>query len=201
MKKLLLIFSIIAIVLLEYGLHAQNITKKPENPVQKEKSRNKGSIGVLGGISMAGVQAEYIPVPGFGLRAVGLCIIGAEFNDMKRNEFILSGIAAPVLHLAPETSSIDPVLMLGLVYSFHHWETRTSDMGLNHRRTLRKGNIHDVTFGAGFGIVFKFADRLKAGLSLWLNYDYGVDTTTSLRKTKGNRILLPVPLAEFTVQF
>ena len=95
MKKLLLIFSIIAIVSLGYGLHAQNITKKPENPVQKEKSRNKGSIGVLGGISMAGVQAEYIPVPGFGLRAVGLCIIGAEFNDMKRNEFILSGIAAP----------------------------------------------------------------------------------------------------------
>lgn len=201
MKKLQLITSIVAILSLACGLQAKEIKNKPGDAVQEEKSSYKGSLAVLGGVSMAGIQAEYTPDPAFGIRTVGLCIIGADFNDMNRHEYILSGILMPVLHLAPESRIFDPVLLFGMVYSFHHWEYRISNTGINRGITLRQGNLHDVTCGFGFGILFKFAERLKAGLNLWLNIDYSVETTTSLRKIKGNRILLPVPMAEFTVQF
>ncbi len=150
---------------------------------------------------MAGVQGEYAFIPEVGIRAVGLCIFGADFNSMNRDEYILSAIITPVLHLAPEFKILDPVLMLGFVYSFHHWESKAYHLGMNSNSTIREGNLHDFTFGAGIGFNFKFANRFKAGINLWLNYDYGVDTNLSLRKKKGNRIILPVPLIELTVQF
>lgn len=201
MNKILFIVSIITTVFLTSVLCAQEITKKPETHQKAETSYYRGSLGILGGVTMAGIHAEYTPVPEIGVRAVGLCIFGADFNDMNRDEYILSGIITPVLHLAPESGIVDPFLMFGLVYSFHHWTTRATDAGINRATTIRQGNLHDVTCGLGLGILFKFAGRLTAGLNLWLNIDYGVETTTSFRKKKGNRILLPVPLAEFSVRF
>ena len=146
---------------------------------------------------MAGVQGEYTFIPHMGIRAVGLCIVGAGFNSMNRDEYILSAILTPVLHLGPELKILDPVLMLGFVYSYHHWESKL----YKSNRTIREGNLHDFTFGAGIGFNFKFADRFKIGINLWLNYDYAVDTTITLKKKKANRIMLPVPIIEVTVQF
>jgi hypothetical protein len=196
-----LIIFIAAILSGEGSIIARESPQKPEGAVPSQKQLYKGSIGILGGITMAAIQGEYNFIPELGVKAVGLCIIGADFNDMNRDEYILSGIVAPVLHLAPEKSFIDMVLMAGLVYSFHHWETKSSNLGIHREITLREGNINDVTFGMGFGILFRFAERFKAGINLWLNYDYGVTALPSFRKTKGNRIILPVPLIECSAQF
>jgi hypothetical protein len=196
-----LIISIAAVISGESGIYARESTPKIEGSAQAEKHQYKGSLGIMGGITMAAVQGEYRFIPELGVKTVGLCIIGADFNDMNRDEYILSGIVAPVMHLAPETSIIDMVLMAGIVYSFHHWETKSSNLGLHREITVREGNIHDFTFGMGFGILFRFAERFKAGINLWLNYDYGVTALPSFRKTKGNRIILPVPLVECSAQF
>ncbi len=201
MKKLILIISITLIVSGARALRAQDTTGKPEDLKPASEHHHKGSISVLGGITMAGIQGEFTFIPHMGIRAVGLCILGADFNSMNRDEYIFSAIITPVLHLAPELEILDPVLMLGLVYSYHHWEVRSNHIGINRASAIRKGNLHDVTFGAGLGFLFKFAGRFKTGINLWLNYDYGVVTTLTLRKKKGNRILLPVPLVEFTAQF
>ncbi len=201
MKKILIVIAIAAIVSGGYRTHAADNPVKPEEQKKTERPLSRGSAGVLCGITMAGVQAEYTPLPELGIRAVGLGVFGAGFNKMNRGEFILSGILAPVLHLAPKSRIIDPLLMIGLVYSYHHWETRASELGINRRTAVREGAMHDVTVGAGFGILFRFADRFKAGLTLWLNYDYGVETTLTFRKKKGNRLLFPFPIAECTVQF
>lgn len=201
MKKLC--FAIVIMLIMPDGVRAadretEKIMERPERSGQRQYS---GSISVLGGITMAGLQGEYTIIPEFGIRAVGLCIVGADFNSMNRNEFIFAAIVAPVIHLAPEFKILDPVLMIGLVYSYHHWESNLLHMNIRSDRTIRSGNLHDVTFGTGLGFNFKFADRFKTGINLWLNYDYSVVTTVSMRKKKGNRILLPIPLIEFTVQF
>jgi hypothetical protein len=207
MKHLLLITAFMTITSGAGRLYGQKPEKIPGKQEQvqdkKPKGRNiyKGSFSVLGGITMAGLQGEYTFIPEMGIRAVGLCILGADFNSMNRDEYIVSAIITPVLHLAPELEILDPVLMLGLVYSFHHWESKAYQMGIHRNITVREGNLHDVTFGAGLGFNFKFADRFKTGINLWLNYDYGVVTLPTLRKKKGNRIILPVPIIEFTVQF
>jgi len=201
MKKKLLIITIMTVL---SGLTARAAAVTPakqEQVIPAERETYTGSAGILGGITMAGVHGEYAFVPHLGIRAVGLAIFGAGFNSMNRDEYILSAIVTPVLHLGPELQILDPILMLGFVYSYHHWESKTGYLGLGSSRTVREGNLHDVTFGAGIGFLFKFADRFKAGVTLWLNYDYGVVTTYSLRKKKGGRIILPVPLIEFTAQF
>ncbi len=200
MKKLIRIISIFALVSWAVTLQARK-AEKPEEPKPVKKQLYKGAIGVLGGITMVGLQAEYTFIPHMGIRAVGLYIFGADFNSLNKDEYIVSAILTPVIHLAPEAKILDPVIMIGFVYSYHHWETKLYHIGNTNNFTFREGNINDFTFGAGLGLVFKFADRLKAGFNLWLNYDYSVTTTATLRKKKGNRIILPVPLIEFTVQF
>ncbi|HOT44521.1 MAG TPA: hypothetical protein PLM53_02895 [Spirochaetota bacterium] len=201
MKNIVLIITFMAV------LSGPAAAAEEVNPAQQEQAQPagrkpyKGSASIMGGITMAGVQGEYTFVPHVGIRAVGLAIFGAGFNSMNRDEYILSAIVTPVLHLGPELKILDTVLMLGLVYSYHHWESKASHPGVGGSRTVREGNLHDVTFGAGIGFLFKFADRFKVGINLWLNYDYGVVSTYTMRKKKGNRIILPVPLIEFTVQF
>ncbi len=198
MKKLCIAIAISLIM--SGGIRAAE-RETEQKPEHAEQRHYRCSISVLGGITMAGLQGEYAIIPEFGVRAVGLCIMGADFNSMNKNEYIISAIVAPVIHLAPEFKILDPVLMIGLVYSYHHWESNLSHMNIHIDRTIRSGNLHDVTFGTGLGFNFKFADRFKTGINLWLNYDYSVMTTISMRKKKGNRILLPVPLIECTVQF
>jgi hypothetical protein len=201
MKKMC--FAILITLVMSDGIRAasRETGQKPELPEHSEQQQYKGSLSVLGGITMVGLQGEYAVVPEFGIKAVGLCIVGADFNSMNMDEYIISAIVAPVIHLAPEFKVLDPVLMIGLVYSYHHWESKLSHISINIDRTVREGNLHDVTFGTGMGFNFKFADRFKIGINLWLNYDYSVVTTISMRKKKGNRILLPVPLIECTAQF
>jgi hypothetical protein len=201
MKKLVFLISITAIVSWTVTLQAQKKTDKSGDPKPVEQHHYKGAIGVLGGITMVGLQGEYTFIPELGIRAVGLYIFGADFNSLNRDEYIVSAILTPVLHLTPNVKILDLVLMMGLVYSYHHWETRWNQFGINSIAAIREGYIQDFTFGFGFGFIFKFADRLKAGVNVWLNYDYSVVTTSALRKRKGNRIILPVPLIEFTVQF
>ncbi|MBP7736762.1 MAG: hypothetical protein KA369_12370 [Spirochaetes bacterium] len=201
MKKMC--FAIVIALIMSEGIRAAAPEKepKPELPEHSERHPYRGSISVLGGITMAGLQGEYDFIPEFGVRTVGLCILGADFNSMNRNEYIIAAIIAPVIHLAPEFKILDPVLMIGLVYSYHHWESKLSYLNIGIDRTVRRGNLHDVTFGTGMGFNFKFANRFKTGINLWINYDYSVVTTISMRKKKGNRILLPIPLIECTVQF
>lgn len=179
---------------------AAKTAKKTDEP-PKITEYYKGAISTLGGVTMAGLQVEYTFIPEMGIRAVGLYIWGADFNSMNKDEYICSAILAPVLHLGPELKIADPVIMIGVVYSYHHWEMKGELPITNRPITMRKGTIHDVTFGGGFGINLKYAGRLKTGFNLWLNYDYSVESTQTLRKKKGNRIVLPVPLIEFTVQF
>ena len=150
---------------------------------------------------MVGAQLECTFNPYIGIRGVALFIPGANFNSLNRDEWILSAIVTPVLHLGPELPILDPVLMLGMVYSYHHWEMKLSRLGIRSDKTIRKGNFHDVTFGAGLGFLFKFAGRFKTGVTLWINYDYSVDATFAMKKKKGDRIILPVPIIEFMAQF
>ncbi|HNW27635.1 MAG TPA: hypothetical protein PKN50_04080 [Spirochaetota bacterium] len=201
MKDIVLIIAAMAVLSGAFAQAAEITPAKKETAKPPERKSYQCSASIMGGITMTGVQGEYTVVPHVGIRAVGLAIFGAGFNSMNRDEYILSAIATPVLHLGPELKILDMVLMLGFVYSFHHWESKTSCLGLGGSRTLREGNLHDFTFGAGIGFLFKFADRFKVGINLWLNYDYGVVTTYTMRKKKGDRIILPVPLVEFTVQF
>ena len=199
MKHTALILIIMAVL---SGTVAPAAEVNPGKQAEKKPAGHKaykGSASIMAGITMAGVQGEYTIVPHVGIRAVGLAIFGAGFNSMNRDEYILSAIVTPVLHLGPELKILDPILMLGFVYSYHHWESKTGCPGGS--RTIREGNLHDFTFGAGIGFLFKFADRFKMGVNLWLNYDYGVVTTYTMRKKKGSRIILPVPLVKFTVQF
>jgi hypothetical protein len=192
--------SLVIMIILAAGARADEIRDK-EPPADKE-ARHAWSTGVLGGITMAGIQGEYRPIPELGIRVCGISIFGADFNLMNKDEYILSGLLAPVLHIAPDSSLLDPMLMFGAVYSYHHWETKNIELlDAGSSRTLRKGTIHDVTFGMGFGLNFRFAGRWKAGFDLWLNYDYEVKNMPSLKKTKGRRIILPLPLVECTVEF
>ena len=197
-----MIITIIALLLTGSHVIAKENQQKIEIKPGDELHYYKGAAGALIGITVFGAYGEYRFMPELGLRISGIYIFGADFNDLNKDEFIVSGIIAPVYHMIPDLQILDPVLMIGVVYSYHRWETKSIKyLEINGSHTFRKGTIHDVTFGGGFGLNFKFADRFKIGLNLWLNCDYEVSTTSTLKKIKGGRIILPIPLLECTVQF
>jgi hypothetical protein len=202
MKFHVALITLIALLLLGGNLSAKEIQQKKEAAPAEEDRYYKWATGALASITLFGAYGEYLFIPPVGIKAIGLFILGADFNTMNRKEYIVSGTLAPVFHLIPKMPILDPVLMVGIVYSYHHWETRAiPDVGIKCNRTLRQGNLHDITFGGGFGLHFKFADRFKIGFDLWLNLDYSLTTSWTLRKRKNGRILLPLPILEFTVQF
>ena len=201
MKFIIAIITLIA--LLRYGARVSaNEIEQEKEAIPAKVTQYTWATGVLVSVTMFGAYGEYRFIPTVGLKAIGICILGADFNTMNRKEFILSGTITPVFHITPDLPILDPVLMLGIVYSYHHWETRSIPaLEINGNTTLRQGNIHDVTFGGGLGLNFKFAERFKIGLNLWLNFDYAVSTSWTLKKIKNGRIILPLPLLEFTVQW
>jgi hypothetical protein len=195
------LIALIALLFFGSRINANENQQKTETRPGEEFHNYNWATGALFGITVCGAYGEYRFMPRLGLKAIGIYIFGADFNTMNRNEFIVSGAVAPVFHMTPDLPILDPVLMIGIVYSYHHWETRSIPyLGIKFEHTYRQGNIHDVTFGGGFGLNFKFADRLKIGFNLWLNCDYSVSTTSSLKKIKSGRMLLPLPLVEFTIQ-
>src|SRR4030042_2623160 len=179
--KAIVYIAVIAVGILTAALTASE--KKPERDAgrsSEQKDSMFGSVGPIIGVSVAGTQGEYRAAPVFGLRIIGIYIWGVDFNGLNADEYILSGIIAPVFHLIPESDFVDPVLMFGAVYSFHHWESKPSrDLHINSAAAIRKGAIHDITFGTGLGLNFMFASRYAAGLGVWLNYDYEVKETRS----------------------
>lgn len=167
------------------------------------KYPGKWNLGIITGTPMAGIHGEYLFIPELAMRVIALYIFGANFIEMNKSEYIITANLCLSYHIMGGKSFFDPVLMVGAVYSFHHWATKLNLYYSRYDKNfiIRQGNIQDITFGFGAGLNFICTKFFRIGLNLWFNYDYKVFISYQLKKLKGRRFILPVPIVEFTFLF
>ena len=204
MRRIIISFVVILLMAATHRLAAQDEKKTPaadEEPAAEFHYR--WSMGIVTGPPIVGVHGEFMFIPELGVRVIGLYIFGANFVSMNKSEYILSVNTCLSYHFMGGKSFFDPVLMVGSVYSYHHWATKLNLYYNNHDRnfTIREGTIQDMTFGFGAGLNFICAKYFRIGLNLWFNYDYRVYISSRMKKLKGFRFILPVPIVEFTFLF
>ena len=140
----------------------------------------KSAVGFLGNHKVLGIQAEYKFTKHFGFKAIGAKVLGYE----NSSEYAYTAIGLITYYLPTSVKYIEPVFVAGGIYTLYHWTI------LNRRGIIRSGDIHDINVGAGFGINFRFSDRFRTGIHLFLANHYSTSYTRSQVKITGRKILL-----------
>ena len=172
MKSLLLItFSFLSV-----SVFAQEI--QPES-----FKKYRSAYGVMGNHRALGIQGEYKFVRDFGFKVLGAKVLGYE----KANDYGYAVISLITYYIPSKIKYIEPVLGLGGMYTLYHWNV-----------SRKSGDIHDITFGGGFGLNFRFNDYFRTGINLFLANNYTSSYRQGyLKKTGRELLVLPTLTLEY----
>lgn len=115
--------------------------------------RHKLSVGILGTYKAVGLQADYRFTDRWGVKLAG----ARQFDYDREKEYGLAGIGLITYYLPTNSPIIEPLVGLGTVGSFYHWDLAG-----------RSGTVRDWNVGGGFGTNFRFSERFKTGVNVLL---------------------------------
>lgn len=111
------------------------------------------AVGVVGTTEAAGVQAELRLPKNFSVRLAGLRVLSYE----RDNEYGYLTAGLLTYTFSSSISFLEPSIGLGGTYYLYHWNEFN-----------RQGNFQDLSGGGGLGLNFRFSERFRAGVNLYL---------------------------------
>jgi|GEM_PF-1053869 len=157
------------------------------NSILNSEKLKSFNAGIAFNSEMVSLEVEYNLQFGLGFRYIGIYVFGLGLNE---NEFIITNVLTLIYNFNIN-GTIMPVIFFGINYSFHKWYISSFET---------TGNIHDFTFGGGFGLCFKIKNTLIIGINLWINYDYKIKQNFN-QIVKSDRFLLFIPFLDIKFYF
>lgn len=143
----------------------------------------KAAFGIIGNHKALGIQGEYKSVKNFGAKAIMAKVFGYE----KSSEYGYAGIALLTYYIPTKIKLVEPVIGVGGIYTLYHWTL-----------PYKSGDIHDVNFGGGFGINFRFSDSFRTGINIFVANGYNSGYRQGEIKITSRQVLiLPTLTLEF----
>lgn len=171
--------SLVVFVLLNNKAFGQH-DSLPEN-----KNKHDLTIGFIANPLTLGVETEYKFYKNIGVRFIGTRILGYQ----RPNEYGYAGIGLITFSAPSDFKLLEPVIGFGCVYTLYHWDYKGF-----------KGDITDLNIGGGFGTNFKFTDRFKAGINLFLANGYEAKFRNGINSITNRKMLIfPTLSIDFTL--